>query len=698
MRARQINVVSNSANIVADIANLGTPSADNPAYVKARPGLHLIDKTIIIPSYTTLDLTGCTVRLSPGNNRNIIRNRYAQNRLAAARFSCVGAVCTVTEYGHSREIGDVVYIAGLATNTTLNGPQVVTGAAADTWTFAIADATAPTGYGAVSVYNPIAGASFVRASNVVTVTEAGHGRRRGDAVYVEGLLTDTSFNGAVRVKSVSGDTWTYDSTGADGSPTGTANVLGDTHITLLGGEIDWDNDNQVDSGATPGRFAVVFGNVGALSISDQLVANVQKYTYWIFNSADANCRALRFDTDSDGVHFEAPAYNPMVYDIAGRTGDDLVAFTNVNPAAVGGLYPGYASPSGMGDFEGIRCDKLFRHQYSGIGAIVKITGNAGYTFGDVLLSNLSGYASNGAVAVVDDGADLVGTAGSSITINNVRVGPIEGYTPKYLAYSASGHWDTVRINGIDLYNTDVDGAICGLSAFDLDNLLISDLSGHEQLTRPQILFSGVGTLKRLVIQGTELDIGAGGRLVQTASASVVIDEVRVGIGKITGTSSGYVVFQNAGRINRAFFDGISYDTIDSLLRQNSALIDPIDIYMTNIHQTNGNAGVIVYSGGNIFLSNVRSITSTSNFLQIANGAWKIRGAGNNDILKPALLTTGAATAISISDPSLKINLDPAVSTKLAPQAGDRVWNTNAGFGAGIGMYGYTNAGAWSQIF
>lgn len=43
-------------------------------------------------------------------------------------------------------------------------------------------------------------------------------------------------------------------------------------------------------------------------------------------------------------------------------------------------------------------------------------------------------------------------------------------------------------------------------------------------------------------------------------------------------------------------------------------------------------------------------------------------------------------------------VDLGTATNLAPQAGDRVWNTNAGYGAGVGMYGYTAAGAWQKIY
>lgn len=709
MRARQINVVSNSANIVADLANLGTPSADNPAYVKARPGLHLIDKTIIIPSYTTLDLTGCTVRLSPGHDRNILRNKYAQTRLEASRFSCSSLVCTVTEYGHSRSVGDVVYIAGLATNTTLNGPQTLTGVTTTTWAFAITDATAPTGYGNVSIYNPVSGANFVRSSNVVTVTEAGHGRRRGDAVYVEGLLTDTSFNGAVRVKSVSGDTWTYDSTGADGSPTGMANVLGDTHIALLGGEIDYDVDNQSIGNQNTERFACIFGNIGRLDVHDQIVSHARKYAYWTFNSSDASFRHIRLDTESDGVHFEAPGYNPRVLDVSGRVGDDLVAFTNVNGDAVGAQFAGYAAPSGLGDFEGIDCSHLYRNEYSGVGAIVRCVGNAGYSFGDISVSDVHGYASIAAVAIYDGAqADLVGTAGNSVSLTRVGVSGIAGGTPNILDWSATGHWRRVSIDASNIHNTDVAGMLASFSVIDLDVLEVNLANTHLDLNKAAILFgSGAGgTLKKLAINGASVTCTTAGALVQLQNSAVVVDTIHIDNVHATGptANAGYVVLQNAGQINRIFYNNVYFDTIDSLLRQGSGITADIDVFLNNVANpataggyTRPNTAVIGYSGGNIFQSNCRSADTTNNFLQLGGGSWAIRGSGNN-ISKPVLLTSGASTTISVNDPSLKINLDPTVSTKLAPQAGDRVWNTNAGFGAGIGMYGYTNAGAWSQIF
>lgn len=66
------------------------------------------------------------------------------------------------------------------------------------------------------------GASFVRAANVVAVTEAGHSRKVGDQVLISQLATDTSFNGlaVVMASNPAAGTWTYASTGSNGSPTG----------------------------------------------------------------------------------------------------------------------------------------------------------------------------------------------------------------------------------------------------------------------------------------------------------------------------------------------------------------------------------------------------------------------------------------------------------------------------------------------
>jgi hypothetical protein len=61
---------------------------------------------------------------------------------------------------------------------------------------------------------------FVRASNVVTVTEAGHPRLVGDKVFVKNLATDTSFNGLQTITAVTTGSWSYASSGSNGSPTG----------------------------------------------------------------------------------------------------------------------------------------------------------------------------------------------------------------------------------------------------------------------------------------------------------------------------------------------------------------------------------------------------------------------------------------------------------------------------------------------
>jgi len=200
------------------------------------PGTYLINGTLLAPSNTQIILSqGVTLKLDTAANCNLLRNKHAGVTITAAAFVRASNVVTANEPGHPRAVGDKVFVKNLATDTSFNGLQTITSVTAGSWSYASSGSNgSPTGYGYVTPADvQLAAANFVRATNVVTVTETGHSRLVGDSVYIDNLATDTSFNGTYQVfASTPGVSWTYASTGSNGSPTGTAIVAGDNNIAI----------------------------------------------------------------------------------------------------------------------------------------------------------------------------------------------------------------------------------------------------------------------------------------------------------------------------------------------------------------------------------------------------------------------------------------------------------------------------------
>ena len=103
--------------------------------------------------------------------------------------------------------------------------------------------------------------------------------------------------------------------------------LGNRDIRIQGGTIDYDCDNQSPKGGTLGTMAAIFHNVRNLHVSGMRCLNSRKYVFLAAACSDVLFEDIDFDTPSDGLHVQGPARNITLRNVAGRTGDDMIAFT-----------------------------------------------------------------------------------------------------------------------------------------------------------------------------------------------------------------------------------------------------------------------------------------------------------------------------------------------------------------------------------
>lgn len=90
---------------------------------------------------------------------------------------------TVTDAAHKNQVGDAVKLSGSSTvngisSTLINDTQVVTSVSANSWTFSVPALATSTGSGG--------GASVVRATEIITVTQTAHGYSEGYNVIFSG--------------------------------------------------------------------------------------------------------------------------------------------------------------------------------------------------------------------------------------------------------------------------------------------------------------------------------------------------------------------------------------------------------------------------------------------------------------------------------------------------------------------------------
>ena len=632
---------------------------------------------------------------------HLIRNKSAQNGVYVNGLTVSSGKFTMPEPGHSRSVGDQVYVAGFLTNTALNGLKTVTAVTPGvSWAFA-ASGVAPTNTSGqlafAATYNPLAAGSFVRASNVVTVTEAGHTRGIGDHIWIEGLATDTTFNGAHEITGVTtGVSWTYSSTGSNGSPTGTAQLLGDRNINIEV-ELDGNIDNVTSNGW--GCHGAVFINCSNSSATIRDSKNMRYgRTLAGFNVSDFRAPYTHASSNCGvGVQFDGSCDRVFV-GVAEGLGyfDDVLAW-GVTSAA--GPFGDTTSPCGPGDMGTLVVDTVQGKSPSGL---FKCYATTGYDLGSMSIGRIKG---NGPVSLGDSTAGVSGGTFKSLVIGECDNTPdINGSQLNCGFSNAFSAMGKIRVG---IFNDNAPSISSTGYTFAVGSPLTTLEFGAFCATKDRTV--GGFTIGALIqspiglLSFGSLETAGGANLnIFYFSTGGVVDSVRVGTWKHKGAADSSIAFSEngGGYIKSLAIDNFVVDTIGKIFGGATAG-QTHNIYLSNGEIITAASGVGTDATGtfNIFLNNVNCLAFDNNLLQFYLAGQTVRAIGYGLVCPVGryALMSGAHT-ISVNGADFKIDLGAnggSPPATLAPQVGDQVWNSNA---TGTGLYGRTAAGAWAKIF
>ncbi len=546
------------------------------------PGVYQVSNTLLHPSYTNLYLgKGVTLQLANGVNASTLRNIHAQALIKAANFTFASGTWTVIENGHSRQVGQSVWLEQLAGSTGITaGPVNITAVSGNTWSYAGITATL-TGNVSVAPYNPLVGANISIASGFATVTEANHTRQAGNMVYLTGFTAATgTINGSQEIVEIAPGSWMFETT-ATGSVTGTGNLLGDTSISITGeGIIDGNSaNNSLYESTDQFGWIVNHGNVGGLNVSGVTIRSAVQRCWSCFNVSDVISDHLGIGNTQEGIQFEGSAHrvlvrNPHGYSYrdglpAGANADDFIAFTNTVPG-LGGAYDDTVSPSGNGTFSDIEVDTP---DWRGGADIIAIAGQMG-PYSDFTFRNIRGAqplpgGTTGAgtvndaaqlIRITDDGVSLAGTSGRSVTIDGFDTRGITtqgqaiifGNTGAFGKIAVNNwNWDGSQPNGILLSGNT--GATGSINHFEVNNLTVASPTVTYFLTIANNPF----TVDKFSMNGTYFQIGDSNSagIVKLEQASFVCNDLFIE-GIVEGSSGlGQIINQTAGVITRLHLKG-----------------------------------------------------------------------------------------------------------------------------------------------
>ena len=664
------------------------------------PGTYYINKTLIVRSYTRIfTAPGVNIKLSAGSNCRMVNNWSAQESVPSTQISIGGSQAVFTEWGHTRAVGEQVYIEGCLGNTALNGLKTITAVSGVTWTVASTNTAltnSSTQWIHIARYFPLAGATFVRSSNVVTVAESGHARQIGDHVYITGIpVVTATFNGMAEITSVvKGVSWSFAQTAANETGTGTAQVLGDTGIQMDIAALDYDatanNFHELDA------VNVTLGNIGNSTCSFHALIDGRSRSVQLFNAGMMRFPQSIAYNGKGTFQIESFCNQIFVGDVENHGGtDDVIAWGITNPAATFGET---ACPSGQGNMGVFYVTRAYaRCTQAGTG--FKIFCMDGRDLGSITCEHFTGPS--GSLTIGDPAVGTTATV-QQIIFRRIDVVPANSSTNQIIVTS----WSNISL--ISLSNifdkTTVGGTgrlltIPSASAMTIGTLNLDNIDSRVAQTNISMLVSGLSTITNLNVSNSLFTPGAANDIFRIQSTAVVGNFTATNIRVIAsasfaanfiGTNSGgtiaYLQVENYRGNNRAVYSGGSSAT--KLQMQVTNCVVP-----AVFNDDGGTQSFDVY-----FSNLVQFPTGVNLFSPSGSGTIRIKGKGvSHGAGQFCQLTSGTFSA-SIDCPDAQIDLGASAAAppaRLVPIPGDQIWNTNA---VGGGLYGRRAAGTWLNIY
>ena len=428
----------------------------------------------------------------------------------------------------------------------------------------------------------------------------------------------------------------------------------DTDITIRGGY--W--DRGANGGTTAnGHHSIVVHRADRVSVSDirYNASGACKYSVYLCDVTHARVERCDFTSTSDGVHVTGPSSHITIRDITGATDDDLVSIT-------GRDYETYELTAGGGSISDVVIERI---TFLGAGSanIVKLVPGATMTMSGVIIRNLFGAPTGGAVHILSD------TVHASTTGGTVEEVLIDGVI--------------IQTGGIGIDHPDV-------RTLEVRNLTIAN---------------GLNTMRAI-------SLGVSG---------AHVDDLRVtGISTVTPSLGTAIHVGTGATVDRLKVQGAAFTGGTATAGNLLAVAGTVGIcQMSVISQSAGGSTVYVASGGSCPLVTIEGLHSTANhpINLSADTACEVSVTGVSGLPSSGWLTVNASTSGALVLRASRITgtatthmfrtgtqAQRAVGaeirvdvSKLTPVAGDIVTNTNAALGCGTGPV-ISNGTKWRHLY
>lgn len=643
-------------------------------------GVVWCDGTLILWSNSRLFIGyGTTLKSVSGRQQPLLRNKYAGHIHNQPLFNRLNNVVTVTDAGHTVSVGDLIFISGA--NATFDALATVsTVVPRVSWSYPLAGADGSAGatgtfFNVVPVKRTLAGTAFSATANYVTVQDPGHDIRPGMNIFIGKNGGSNFAPGVVQVASVTADTWSYQTSSATGTDSGTLALSYDYNIDIVGGGTIDGNRAAIgtpSNGNVMLACTAVFGCVSQLTI-DCAIGGTPLRAINALNCSAVNYRenwrpfdclvGAQHEGGLTGCVVDQGVYGASAINTTGAQQiDDYVAFTGTAFASgAGGNYDNTISPYGLTSFSGIEVRRIYPIEcLNGI----KVTAHSSCPFvgtikiGSVIgrfLNNNFSLGQGGALTMFDDGPGLAGTTVEAFDI----VGPIEWKTPA-ASTACLNLGGAGSIGSLQVRNTLAEsGQSTTIKTSNTLTIKVLDVDASKFIplatNAPSMNLSG-GTIRKLKVRNSRVQMGSSQPFIYFNGATV--NEVEIDSVQVSGNAAAtgnFLDFATSPTVSRITIRGLRIEqggnTISRVFNLADLSFGTVDVYLDDVDITSASffssAGTALTGTFNVFFGKkVRwAATGGNNFFQVGGCTWNVYADPSNRATLPAtkVFLTGFGT-------------------------------------------------------
>lgn len=343
--------------------------------------------------------------------------------------------------------------------------------------------------------------------------------------------------------------------------------------------------------------AIVLRRVLEPVVENLVVQDVRKYCVMMQDVQTPRASNIHFDTNSDGVHIYGPAWNPLIENLTGTTGDDSAIFQPIDGSSFTQFMLGTGFDLGGNFYNGTMRNIRTRHIHNSGQCVIYPNGNTGGAGRTNQIYAMRGQILIDGAATQDPIVNSNWKGGNSVTIGG-------GYV------TVAGSIDTLTIRNTQIpWLANTGGALITIGNMTWDGITNDQFSGTDAKCQIDVM-----TVNNFVINSPNITNINSNTLVSLRSANATINNLVFNGGIFTQSGSGTfsLVGSNGGTLGVCTFNNVTTSGVIKFVTEGDGAFVGTPVFIYNgVNAASGYSSLFTTTGSQNFIVKMTNCTSVS---------------------------------------------------------------------------------------